>query len=100
MCMSVIFYQWFFLGLVNGLLLPHFLILYNYKRKKKQHFPHYVLFYECGWVEMVYWFILFSYLHFGIDTVRDLVSELIGSGVRLGQQEWIRQRAILGLHDL
>lgn len=41
-----------------------------------------------------------SYLHFCINTIRDLVSELTGSGVRLGQQEWIRQRAILWLHDL
>lgn len=46
------------------------------------------------------WCVQFSYLHFGIDTVRDLVSELIGTGVGLGQQEWIRQRAILWLHDL
>lgn len=29
-----------------------------------------------------------------------MVSELTGSGVRLGQQEWIRERAILWLHDL
>lgn len=40
------------------------------------------------------------YLHFGIDAVRNLVSELAGAGVRLGQQEGIRQRAILRLHDL
>ena len=30
-----------------------------------------------------------SYLHLGIDTVRDLVSELARTGVRLGQQEGI-----------
>lgn len=47
--------------------------------------------YLCVWI---------SYLHFGVDTVGDLVSEIVGTGVRLGQQEWIRQRAILWLHDL
>lgn len=41
-----------------------------------------------------------TYLYFGIHTVRDLVSELVGSGVGFGQQEGIRQRAILWLHDL
>lgn len=41
-----------------------------------------------------------SYLHFGINALGDLVFELIGSGVRLGQQEWIIQGAILWLHDL
>lgn len=42
----------------------------------------------------------FSYLHFGIDAVRDLVAELAGAGVRLGQQEWVGQGAVLWLHDL
>lgn len=41
-----------------------------------------------------------SHLHFGADTVGDLVPEVVGAGVRLGQQERIRQRAILRLHDL
>lgn len=41
-----------------------------------------------------------SHLHFGADTLGDLVSELVGGGVGLGQQERIRQRAVLGLHDL
>lgn len=41
-----------------------------------------------------------SHLHFGADAVGDLVPELVGGGVRLGQQERIRQRAILRLHDL
>lgn len=42
----------------------------------------------------------FPYLHFGIDAVRDLVPELAGAGVRLGQQEWVGQGAVLWLHDL
>lgn len=40
------------------------------------------------------------YLHFGVNTAGDLVFQLIGSGVRLGQQEWIGQRAILWFHYL
>lgn len=40
------------------------------------------------------------HLHSGADALGDLVSELAGGGVRLGQQERIRQRAVLRLHDL
>lgn len=43
---------------------------------------------------------MLPYLNFSINTFRNLVSELIGSGVRFRQQEWIRQGAILWLHDL
>lgn len=43
---------------------------------------------------------MLPYLNFGINTFGNLVSELIGRGVRFRQQEWIRQGAILWLHDL
>lgn len=46
------------------------------------------------------WCVQSSHLHFGVDAVGDLVSDLAGAGVRLGQQERVRQRAILWLHDL
>lgn len=46
------------------------------------------------------WRVHFPHLHFGVDAVGDLVPELTGTGVGLGQQERVRQGAILRLHDL
>ena len=40
------------------------------------------------------------YLYFSRDTVGDLVSEFMGSGVGLGQEVRVGKRAILRLHDL